>query len=334
MITDRDFNHWVGIDTKTGREFNATAPDPPTFRRCVAARLAIIQRFKPPLGIKVPKPTLGQFKARCAADYETVRRQALTFLVQSVWIREQAEREGVSVGRAQVAAQEQVLEQQFGLAGAAELRRYLGAVGMSRSDFEFQAQTDALAMALGARAAAGRLRTPTPTQIAAYYATHRRTLVSPQTRELLIVPTATQSAASEAAGLLRAGQPFAQVVSRFSIDPVSRASGGLVKGYTVGEFHDPALDAEVAHARVGALVGPLYSRRRFFLVFKVVRVLGGTPLSLSQATPAIRGALTAAQRTRIDARFSAQLVARWKSRTRCEERVWTPEVCGGRLRAG
>lgn len=327
-ITQSTLNHWVTIGVRTERLINATAPDPPGFQRCAEARLAVLRHLHQAPGTRSPHLTLGQLRKQCAADYQLLRKQTLTFLIEAIWLNQQAAHDGVRLSPSEIAARRVAEEQQLGIKGSAGLERYLSYAGMTRADFNYRVRVYALADKLNTAASSAGVTPPTRSEVAGYFRSHAAQLVSPQRRDLLLIATVRRDNAVIALRLLRSGESFGKVARALSIDPVTRAKGGRYDGYLAGQFRDPAIDAAVSMARVGALTGPLHSTRGYFLLFEVTRVIPSRRLTLSQAEATIRASLEQRQASRLLARFRGRLQATWKPRTRCIAGLLVTD-CGG-----
>jgi parvulin-like peptidyl-prolyl isomerase len=153
--------------------------------------------------------------------------------------------------------------------------------------------------------------------------------VTPEQRDLLMLIAKDRAHAERALRALRSGQDFTAVASKFSVDPTTRNSGGRREGYTPGRIGDPALDAAISKARVGALTGPVKDRRGQLWLFKVTRVTPERTPTDAEARAEIRKRLLAERRQKVLAGFMARLQAKWKPRTTCKRGFMTSDCRGG-----
>lgn len=179
-VTRAELDHWQRLMLKTTQARIATAPDPPNYDRCVAEARKQIDALKPPPGATMPKVSDDQLRQGCRKEYEKIKGQALSFLIQSIWLRREAAARGVTVTPADVAKQKRRDQAQAGIEDAASLRDYLAAGGMTMDDYMAQVRVHTLAVKLGEQQTTN-VRPPTPAQIAAYYAQHAEELVGPGT---------------------------------------------------------------------------------------------------------------------------------------------------------
>jgi hypothetical protein len=328
-ITLAQVDRWRDILLKSEQFQTPTAPDPPNFSGCAAARRRRFEHVRlPAAGLRSQLLNLGHLRHSCASDYAGLRQQALGFLVTAVWVHQAAADRGLTLTGTDLASATQQVEQQLGV-NSAVLTRYLMRVGMTSSEFEYRVQTYALATKMGTTQIAAP-PAPSAARIATYYAQHRSELIEPERRDLLAVVTGSRGNALTALTRLRHGQSFAQVVNALSIDPVTRAKGGRITGFMAGSGGDPIVQRAIFSARPGVLTGPVLGASGVYAVFEVTHVDPPQQLTLRQATPVIVATLTAPFRTRAQRAFAVQLTAIWKHRTTCLARFATSDC--GRIR--
>jgi hypothetical protein len=121
-ITLQELQHWVGVEAIL--QSQPVIPDPPSYRHCIAyqATLARAQHTG-------PRPTTSQLRAQCKAQYEGLASQMLEYLINQVWLHEEARKAHVTVPPAEA---EQALRQRFPTEAA--LRSYLMGTKLRRSD--------------------------------------------------------------------------------------------------------------------------------------------------------------------------------------------------------
>jgi parvulin-like peptidyl-prolyl isomerase len=236
---------------------------------------------------------------------EAVQR-VVSFLVKAQWLLQESHTERINQS-----VLNKLVSQQTANAQQSPQSR------MTRSDLAFQARLNLVAEALQSRHATVSVRSP---GIARYYATHRSQLVNPAVRDTLMVVTHDRASAQRARAALAAGQPWAAVAKRSSIDS-SALNGGA---YAVVEgVQSPALVHAVFAARPGQLTGPVRATPAAqpnvsdYYLFKVTGGHPASPQPLAQVTAQIRQTLTAQQRPRALAVFTREYELRWRARTLC-----------------
>jgi PPIC-type PPIASE domain len=236
---------------------------------------------------------------------EAVQR-AVSFLVKAQWLLQESHTEGINESVLNKLVSQQTAHAQLSPQS-----------GMTRSDAAFQARLNVIAEALQSRHGTVSV---SAAQVAGYYATHRSQLVNPAVRDTLMVVTHDRASALRARAALAAGQPWAAVAKRSSIDS-SALNGGAYA--VVDGIQSPALVHAVFTARHGQIAGPVRATPAAqpnvsdYYLFKVTGGHPASPQPLAQVTAQIRQTLTEQQRPRALAAFTRAYELRWRSRTLC-----------------
>jgi PPIC-type PPIASE domain len=107
--------------------------------------------------------------------------------------------------------------------------------------------------------------------LAAFYHRNTALFLVPELRDAVSVRTLTLAAAREAKREILAGDPFAQVVRRISVDPRAKKDGGVVLNISRRQ-EAPPLGREVFDAKLHELVGPVRSELKYYYVFEITRI--------------------------------------------------------------
>jgi hypothetical protein len=102
-ITVAALEHWMRIavaGTSTPSASGAAIPKPPDYTACIAALAA--DAAKPAKGAKAPSH--AQLKAQCASEYESLKTDALGYLISADWLIGEASAQDVAVTDRQVHA--------------------------------------------------------------------------------------------------------------------------------------------------------------------------------------------------------------------------------------
>jgi foldase protein PrsA len=163
-IAKRDFDRWLRTAAR-GNYGRRAVLDPPRFERCLAAELRR-------LSDRERRPSRAALRLRCRRRYETTRDEVMQYLVQAVWIRQEAAARGIEVTPPQV---RRAFERQT--RGAFEneraYRRFLRRTGTTEADLMDRLELDILqrrivhAVQVSAPAVTGE-------DVDRYYAEHRR----------------------------------------------------------------------------------------------------------------------------------------------------------------
>ena len=225
-VTIAQFKHWRRIAAE------GEGVDPPTFRRCIAAG----RRRARKLG---RHPSRRALRVRCARRYAATRGEAMSFLIDALWIRQEAAARGISVSDAEVRRRFAALRR--GAFTGAEYRRYLRSTSMTETDLLLRVRLDELQLRI--TRAVGRAAPPvTPEDVSRYHASHRkrfRRLTRAQARRRI-------------RRILRARSEM-RAIERFVRDFRRRSKAKTVcaSGYVVRECgsSEPAGPAAIRHAR-------------------------------------------------------------------------------------
>jgi foldase protein PrsA len=117
------------------------------------------------------------------------------------------------------------------------------------------------------------------------------------------------------------------VAKRYSIDPTTKNTGGLLTHQTNGQA-DPALDKAAFAAPQGKLLGPVKGQFGYY-VFEVTKISAATQQTLAQATPLIRQTLVGAQQTNAQTALTKLLRKHWLGKTSCRAAYQTTVYCPG-----
>jgi foldase protein PrsA len=286
-------------------------PDAPDFTKCIAN--AKKTAAKPAKG--QPTPTDASYKKTCQTTYNSLRDQAMQFLISSAWI------EGVAADMKVKETDKQVLadfmtQRKQSFPTDAGYAAFLKSSGYIQEDLLYQIKIRSLSTKLRTAVLKGTDKV-TPAQIHAYYTKNQATYSQPEKRDLKIVLTKTSANAQKALRALKSGQSFASVVKQYSTDQASKANGGVLANVPKGQ-QEKALDDATFAAKQGKLVGPVKTQFGYYL-FIVTKITPATQQTEAQASASIKQLLVSqAQQKKLDA-FVADFQKKWKARTICRK---------------
>jgi parvulin-like peptidyl-prolyl isomerase len=166
----------------------------------------------------------------------------------------------------------------------------------------------------------------TKAAIAAYYAAHPTEFGTAATRNIRIVRTSTESAANAALAALKAGQSWAVVAKKYSIDTATKDEGGLLVGITNGE-EEHALNVVAFGSPVGQLEGPVHGTFGWYVV-EVLKVTPATHQTLAKATALITEVLTSQNQTTAQNAINKLSQKDWGKQTKCRAE-YSMDLCVG-----
>ncbi len=105
----------------------------------------------------------------------------------------------------------------------------------------------------------------TDKDIQAYYEKNKKQFTTPETRNLSVVLAKDEATAAKAKAAIAAGQSWASVAKKYSIDPAAKDNGGTLSNVTKGQG-SPVFDKAVFGAKKGAIIGPGQDGRRLVRV--------------------------------------------------------------------
>jgi foldase protein PrsA len=317
-ITTQAFNHWMYVAAKSQAAQSPGSPvivpnDPPNFDKCIAQ----VRKQVPSLA----KTAAKQLKADCKQLFTSLSGQVMDFLIKGYWYQAEAARDHIKVTDAQIqAAFNKAKAQQFQT--PAQFDNFLSQTGQTIKDILFRFRINQLFQKLLAR----HTTKVTPATIQAYYQAHLSQFGTPSTRNIRIVLAKTAGQANAAKAALKSGKSWQSVVNKYSTDPTSKKSGGLLTGVTKGQ-EDQALDAAAFSAPLNKLGGPVKGQFGYY-IFEVTKITKSTQQTLPQATALIRQTLTGQQQTAAQAAVDKAARSHWLSQTKCRS-AYSMTDCSG-----
>jgi foldase protein PrsA len=276
--------------------------DPPNFDKCVAQ----VRKQVPALA----KASAKQLRADCKQLFTSLSSQVMDFLIKGYWYQAQAAKQGIKVTDKQVQdAFNKAKNQQFQT--SAQFQTFLSQTGQTMNDILFRFRINQLFMKLVAK----HQTQVTSATIQQYYQSHLSQFGTPATRNLRIVLAKNQAQANAAKQALQSGQSWSAVAKKYSSDPTSKNSGGLLVGVTKGQ-EDQALDTAAFSAQLNKLGGPVKGQFGYY-VYEVTKITNPTQQTLAQATPLIRQTLLGRQQTNAQTSLDKQVRKNWLSQTKC-----------------
>jgi len=310
-ITNAAFNHWMEVaatSTTTGTGGKPVLPVPPDYTACITHLAATTPTTK-----GQPAPTHAQLKSQCATQYKSLQQEVLGFLITSSWVLAEAKAIGVKVSDAEVKKQFlNIKNQQFPKAG--EFEKFLASSGQTVSDLLYRVKLNMVSSRVEQKIIKSK-GTVTPAQVEKYYDENKSRFGTPEKRTIKIILTKTEAAAKKAKSEIESGQSFASVAKKASIDPTSKAAGGLVTEVIKGQ-EAKGLDEAIFSAKMNVLSGPIKTAFGYY-VYEVKSVTPGSQQSFAQSKAAIKAQLSATQQQTVLTNFKKGFVKKWTAQTDC-----------------
>jgi parvulin-like peptidyl-prolyl isomerase len=310
-ITKSTFSHWLVVAAAAGtaREGGKPVPpDPPRYTQCIAHEKAAAGTAAKGLS----SPTEAQLKKQCEQQYTTLRQEVLGFLISSEWVLGESGSLGVKATDAEVKKRfEQIKTQQF--TKPADFEKFLASSGQTVSDLLLRVKLNLLSQKIQQKVANSKT-TISQTVIEKYYNANKQRFGTPEHRSVEIILTKSEPQAKKAKQEVQSGQSFASVAKRVSIDPTSKANGGLL--VAIKGQQEPSLDTAMFSAAVNVLSGPVKTPFGFY-VLEVKSITAGTQQTLAQAQASIKQQLTATAQQAALSKFVKNFKKKWTSKTDC-----------------
>lgn len=325
-IEKSTFDRWMKIalvstqGPQAGGSAKVQIPQPPEFTACIANKKKTAP--KPAKGQKAP--TTAALKTQCKQEYEGLRDQVMQFLINYEWVSGEAGDQNIEVTDKAVDAEiAKTRKQSF--PKEADFQRFLKQSGLTLEDIKFQVKLNQLQTKI--REKIGKdAKKVTDAEVSAYYAKNKKRFAKPETRDLRVVLTKTEKAASAARSALGSGQSWKTVAQKYSIDQATKTTGGTLKGIGKDQ-QEAALDKAVFGAKKGELVGPVKTQFGYY-VFQVQKVVPPSQQTEKQASAAIKQLLTAQASQKAEQAFGKNFEKKWKDKTECQGDFKVP-LCKG-----
>ncbi len=312
-ITKTAFDHWMTVasasDSAAGTTEKPVVPEPPDYTACVAHLAATSP--KPPKGQAAP--TSKQLKSECETQYKALQSEVLGFLISSQWVISEAASLGLKVSDAEVKKEfAKIRTEEF--PKAAEFEKFLATSGQSVSDLLLRVKLNLLSQKIQKKVVKDKSKV-TQAQITKYYNENKSRYGTPEKRNVRIILTKTEAGAKSAKKEVESGKSFASVAGRVSIDPTSKANGGLLKEVVKGE-EEKALDEAIFTAAKNVLGGPVKTPFGYY-VYEVVSVTPGTQQTLAQVQSTIKQQLISTGEQSALSKFVKEFKKKWLAKTEC-----------------
>jgi foldase protein PrsA len=312
-ITKADFDKWLKSASQgAAAGGQASAPDPPKFDECVAAKKTQPQ----PQG--GPKPTTAQLEKQCKDEYEQLKGDVMQFLIQAEWVKQEAEEQDVKVSDQEVQNRlEEEKKRAFpGKDGEKRYQDFLKTSGMSEEDILFRFELETLQQKLTQKITEKEAKV-SDQDVKEYYEKNKKRFAQPERRDLNVVLTKTKAKAEQAKSALDGGQSFKQVATKFSIDEGSKAQGGKLPDVAEGQ-QEKAFNDAIFAAKKGQLEGPVKTQFGWY-VFEVTKVKPASQQSLEQSEETIKNLLRSQRQQKALDDWIKDFRDRYKEQTVCAD---------------
>jgi foldase protein PrsA len=312
-IEKSQFDKWMksgSSQSATGGQ--ATAPDPPNFAKCIAAKK------KQPVPKGSSSPTDASLKKQCKGEYDQLKGDVMQFLIQAEWVQQEAANRGVKVSDQEVKNRlDEEKQRAFpGKKGEARYQQFLKTSGMSEEDILFRFKLETLQQKLTQKVTEKESKV-TDKDVTDYYAKNKKRFAQPEKRDLSVVLTKSKGKASQAKSALDGGGSFKTISKKYSIDEASKQQGGKLPDVAEGQ-QEKAFNDAIFSAKKGNLQGPVKTQFGFY-VFEVTKVTPASQQSLDQSRETIKNLLKSQRQQKSLDKFIKDFRKSYKEKTVCAD---------------
>jgi foldase protein PrsA len=306
-ITTQALNHWMYVAAKSQAAQAPGQPvivpnDPPDFNNCITQ----VRKQIPSLA----KTATKTLRSDCQQLFTSLSSQVMDFLITSYWYQADAHKLGVNVTTAEVTkALDTAKKQTFPT--AAGFNNFLSQTGQTLDDITYRFKINTILQKLVAR----ETKPVTQADIVTYYNSHQSSFGTQESRNIRIVLAKSAADADAAKKALQSGQSWSTVAKKYSTDPTTKNSGGLLTGVTKGQ-QDAALTDAAFSAPLNTLLGPVKGQFGYY-VLEVTKITPATHQALSQAEATIRSQLTTQEQQTAQTAVANRAKKDWLSQTTC-----------------
>jgi parvulin-like peptidyl-prolyl isomerase len=248
-----------------------------------------------------------------STEYEQLKGQAVTFLVQQAEVAEQADKMGVSVSDAKVDKEIARYKKQFYGGSDARYEKAVKQQGLTDEQARQAIKEQLVSQALFKKVT-GSVKV-SDADIKAYYSSHKSQYVQPESRDVRHILVQKKALADSLYAQLKSGANFAKLAKQYSKDPGSAANGGKLtvsKGQTVPEFDKTAFSL-----KKGQLAAPIKTQYGYHIIQALSDVKPSTSTSLSKVRASIKQQLEQQRKN--------DKITKWLEDTK-------KDYCGGKIK--
>jgi foldase protein PrsA len=317
-ITTQAFNHWMYVVAKSEAAQSPGTPvivpnDPPNFSTCITA----IRKQIPSLA----KSKTATLQSDCKQLFTSLSSQVMDFLITAYWYQADAAKLHVKVTDAEVQKAFTTAKNQT-FSSAAGFNAYLTQTGQTMQDVLYRFKVSAIQQKLVAK----DTKPITQADIVSYYNSHQSQFGSPESRNIRIVLAKSAAQADAAKKALQSGQSWTTVAKKYSTDPTTKNSGGLLTNVTQGQ-QDAALTQAAFSAPLNTLLGPVKGQFGYYVI-DVIKVTPATHKTLAQVTSTIRSDLNTSQSQTAQTAVANHAKKDWLSQTKCASQYAMADCSG------
>lgn len=262
----------------------------------------------------------GQLKKtpkRGSKKFEELKTATMTELLQSIWIKGEAEELGIAVTDKQIKAElANIKKQNFPTPKA--YKEFLKTSHYTQADVDEKVELQLLSTKIQEQITKEAPQ-PSSSEIASYYdeakATQYRTKPS---RNVRVVISEKEGDAAKAKAILvkdNSISSWKKAVAKYSTDPTSKSKGGLLENVSEETLQEP-LKKDLFGATIGELIGPIKYQSNY-MVLEVAKVNPEKTQTLGEVEAQIKPQLEQQKQQAFFTEFISTFQSKWAARTYC-----------------
>ena len=219
-----------------------------------------------------------------STEYEQLKGQAITFLVQQAEVEEQAKKLGIDISDDKVDKEIARYKKQFYGGSDARYEKAVKQQGLTDEQARDAIRQQLISQALFKKVTGGVKASDA--DIKQYYNTHKTQYVQPESRDVRHILVTKKALADSLYQQLKSGGNFAKLAKQYSKDPGSAANGGKLtvsKGQTVPEFDKTAFSL-----KTGELSQPVHTQYGYHIIQALSAIKPATTTTLAKVRASIR----------------------------------------------
>jgi foldase protein PrsA len=216
------------------------------------------------------------------AEYEQLKGQAVTFLIQRAEIDEQASQNGIDISDAKVDQEIARYKKQFYGGSNARYEKAVKQQGLTDEQAREEIRASLVSQALFKKLTADVK--VSDADVRAYYNSHKSQYGQPESRDVRHILVPGKSLADSLYAQLKGGANFAKLAKKYSKDPGSASNGGKLtvsKGQTVPQFDKVAFSL-----KTGQISPPVKTQYGYHIIqaLSAIKPAKTQPLSAESAS--------------------------------------------------
>jgi foldase protein PrsA len=246
------------------------------------------------------------------SEYEQLKGQAISYLVQRAEYAQEADAMGIKISDSDVDKRIEQLKKQYYGGSEARYEKTLKQQGLTQDQAKEEVRASLIAEAVFKKVT-DKVNVSNK-DIAAYYDSHKSQYVQPESRDVRHILVTKKALADTLYAKLKGGANFATLAKKYSKDPGSASNGGkltISKGQTVPQF-----DKTAFALKKGELSPPIHTQYGYHIIQAL------SAIKPAQSTPL--GKVAASIKQQLEQQKKNDVMTKWvedKKKSYCKSRI-------------